>query len=164
MSRVSKSSWRARLIVLLAALVLLADQVTKVWIRTHLAVGETLFEWGIFSITRVPPNTGAAFGLFRSGTVILIFVSTIFAIMVLLYAFTLYRRFPFLDTRRNNLAFGLILGGTLGNLAERVNASLGGVTDFIAVGWWPAFNVADSAVTVGAVLLGISLLFSLRSS
>ena len=164
MSKVNSrpSAWRFILIFLPAAIIFAADHFTKVWIRTHLAVGETLFGWGIFSINRVPPNPGAAFGLFPSGTIVLIFVSIIFVILVLLYAFVYYRRLPFLDSRWNNLAFGLILGGTLGNLVERVNASLGGVTDFINIGWWPAFNVADSAVSVGAVLLVISLLLSLR--
>jgi len=165
MSKVSpRSSWRLWLICLPAALILLADQLTNILIRTHLAVGETLFQWGIFSISRVPGNTGAAFGLFRSGRVILVFVSVAFVVLVLLYAFRYYRRLPYLDNRWNNLALGLILGGTLGNLVERANPTLGGVTDFILVGWWPAFNVADSAVTVGAVMLGISLIFSLRDS
>lgn len=164
MSKVSSKpdSWRILLILLPAALILLADQLSKIWIRSNLTVGETLFESGIFSITRVPPNTGAAFGLFRSGTAVLILVAIVFTVLVLLYTFVFYRRFPFLDNRRNNLAFGLILGGTLGNLVERMNTSLGGVTDFINVGWWPAFNVADSAVTISAVLLAISLLLSFR--
>lgn len=165
MSKASSSpdSWRIRLIFLPAALVLAADQLTKVWVRTHLAVGETLFSYGIFSISRVSPNTGAAFGLFRSGTSVLILISSVFVVLFLLYAFVYYRRFPVLDNRRNNLAFGLILGGTLGNLVERVNTSLGGVTDFINVGWWPAFNLADSAVSVGAVLLAVFLLGSFGS-
>jgi signal peptidase II len=153
--------WRIILIFLPAALVFAADQLTKVWIKTHLAIGETLFQAGIFSITRVSPNTGAAFGLFRSGTLILIIIDIIFAILVLLYAFNLYRRFPLLDSRWNNLAIGLILGGTLGNLVERFGV---GVTDFISFGWWPTFNVADSSVTVGAVILAISLMISLKDN
>ncbi|MFH0941707.1 MAG: signal peptidase II [Chloroflexota bacterium] len=160
MSKVSSqpASWRMGLIFLPATLVLVADQLTKVWVRSHLAVGETLLESGIFSISRVPPNTGAAFGIFRGGTAALILVSLVFVALFLLYAFVFYRRFPVLDNRWHNLAFGLILGGTLGNLVERLNTSLGGVTDFINIGWWPAFNLADSAITVGAVLLAVSLL------
>lgn len=164
MSKSLRSSWRLWLIFLPAAIILIADQLTKLWIRTHLAIGETLFQWSIFSITRVTPNTGAAFGLFRSGTNVLIVVDIIFVILVLLYALVYYPRLALLDNRWNNLAVGLILGGALGNLVERMNTSLGGVTDFIGVGWWPFFNVADSAVTVGAVLLAISLLLSLRDS
>ena len=151
-------SWRSLLIFLPAVLVLTADQLTKVWIRSHLLIGETLFEAGIFNITRVPPNTGAAFGIFQGGTPVLITISFIFIILFLLYAFVFYRHFPSLDTNRNNLVLGLILGGTVGNLADRLNTSLGGVTDFIGIGWWPSFNVADSAITVGAVLLAVSIL------
>ncbi|MFA5315869.1 MAG: signal peptidase II [Dehalococcoidales bacterium] len=156
------ASWRIVLVFLPAALILAADQITKVWIRSHLAVGETLFEAGIFSITRVSPNTGAAFGIFRGGMGVLTIISLAYVILFLLYAFVFYRRFPALDNRWNNLAFGLILGGTMGNLAERLNTSLGGVTDFISVGWFPVFNIADSAITVGAVLLAISLLLSFQ--
>ena len=127
-------SWRSLLIFLPAVLVLTADQLTKVWIRSHLLIGETLFEAGIFNITRVPPNTGAAFGIFQGGTPVLIIISFIFIILFLLYAFVFYRHFPSLDTNRNNLVLGLILGGTVGNLADRLNTSLGGVTDFIGIG------------------------------
>jgi len=163
MSKVSSrpDGWRIILIFLPAALVFAADQLTKTWIKTHLEIGETLFQSGIFSISRIPPNTGAAFGIFRSGTIILIAVSTIFSILVLLYAFSLYRRFPMVNTHWNNVAIGLIFGGTLGNLVERVGV---GVTDFIGIGWWPAFNIADSSVTIGAVMLAISLLLSMRDS
>jgi len=154
-------NWRILLIFLPAALVFAADQITKSWIKTHLAIGETPFQLGIFSISRVSPNTGAAFGLFRSGTVILIAISIIFVILVVFYAFVLYRRFQVLNSLWNNLAIGLILGGTLGNLVERVGV---GVTDFINLGWWPAFNVADSSVSIGAVVLAISLMLSLKGS
>lgn len=165
MQKVSSRSvgWRSLLIFLPAALVLTADQLTKVWLRSHLLVGETLFEAGIFSITRVPPNTGAAFGLFRGGAPVLIIVAFIFIILFLLYVFVFHRHFPSLDNNWNNLAFGLILGGTVGNLVDRLNTSLGGVTDFISIGWWPSFNVADSAITVGAVLLSLSILMTIWS-
>lgn len=156
-------SWRSRLIFLPAALVLTADQITKVWIRSHLLIGETLFEAGIFNITRVTPNTGAAFGLFPDGAPVLTIVSFIFVIIFLLYVFVFYHRFPLLDNGWHNLALGLILGGTVGNLVDRLNISLGGVTDFIGVGWWPSFNVADSAITVGALLLTFSILMTIRS-
>jgi signal peptidase II len=144
-------------------LVLTADQLTKVWLRSHLLIGETLCEAGIFSITRVTPNTGAAFGLFRGGAPVLIIVAFIFIILFLLYAFVFYRHFSSLDSNWNNLAFGLSLGGTVGNLIDRLNTSLGGVTDFISIGWWPSFNVADSAITVGAVLLVLSILTTIWS-
>jgi len=154
---------RILLVFLPAVLVLTADQFTKVWIRSNLLIGETFFEAGIFSITRISPNTGAAFGLFQGGTVILTAVSFLFIILFLLYVFVFYCHFSSLDTSLNNLALGLIFGGTVGNLIDRLNNSLGGVTDFISVGWWPSFNVADSAITVGAVLLALSILVTIWS-
>ena len=79
---------------------------------------------------------------------------------ILAYAFLLYRRYPFLDSNLSRVALGLILGGTIGNLIERVRYLLGqldGVTDFINIGWWPTFNLADSAVVVGVIIFIISL-------
>ena len=58
------------------------------------------------------------------------------------------------------LSVGLIVGGALGNLVDRLKD--GAVVDFISVGWWPAFNVADSSISVGMVLLIITLLFGER--
>ena len=67
---------------------------------------------------------------------------------------------------RDNLlgwsALGLILGGITGNLIDRLRYLLhqvGGITDFISIGWWPPFNIADSAIVVGAILVAYSLLF-----
>jgi signal peptidase II len=57
----------------------------------------------------------------------------------------------------------LILGGTVGNLIDRLNPNLDGVTDFISIGIWPVFNIADSAVTVGAILFAYSLLRSVQA-
>ena len=142
---------------LVALLVVVADQLSKLWIRSNLAVEQSLFELGFFQIIRVPPNTGAAFGLFQGQSFALIIVSLVVITALLLYAFFIYRRFPFLDNRLTKSALGLILGGAVGNLIDRIG--LGGVTDFISVGtWWPAFNIADSAVTVGVIIFAYSIL------
>ena len=58
---------------------------------------------------------------------------------------------------------GLILGGTVGNLIDRLNPGINGVTDFISIGIWPTFNIADSAVTIGAILFAYSLLRSVQA-
>ena len=140
---------------LIAFLLLVADQLTKFWIRENLAIGQSLWSWGIFEIARVPPNTGAAFGLFQGQTFLLVIVSGIGVAFILVYAFLIYRRCPFLDSWLSRVALGLILGGTIGNLIERLLyllGQLGGVTDFIHIGWWPPFNLADSAVVVGVIL------------
>ncbi len=140
---------------LIALLLAVADQLIKFWIRENLAIGQSLWRWGIFEIARVPPNTGAAFGLFPDQTLLLVIVSGIGIAFILVYAFIMYRRYPFLDSWLSRVALGLILGGTIGNLIERIRyllGQLGGVTDFIHIGWWPPFNLADSAVVVGVIL------------
>ena len=73
----------------------------------------------------------------------------------------IYRRSPFLDSISGKLAVGLILGGIVGNLIDRL--SQGYVTDFIGVGIWPAFNIADSAIVVGVIILAYSLLPLVRA-
>ncbi len=159
MQKANRLQGRQRNVVfsLVALLVVVADQLSKLWIRSNLAVEQSLFELGFFQIIRVPPNTGAAFGLFQGQSFALIIVSLVVITALLLYAFFIYRRFPFLDNRLTKSALGLILGGTVGNLIDRIG--LGGVTDFIRVGtWWPAFNIADSAVTVGVIIFAYSIL------
>lgn len=150
------SSSRLNLVFFLTALLLVAaDQLSKLWIRSNLDIGELLWHWGIVGIIRVTPNTGAAFGFFPGHTLALVIVSVVGIALILVYAFLIYRRYPSLDGTVSRVALGLILGGTVGNLIERVlflMGRLGGVTDFIRVGWWPPFNLADSAVVVGVIM------------
>ena len=147
--------WQNVVFFLTALLVVYADQLSKLWIRSNLAIGESLFEVGIFSLTHLQ-NTGAAFGLFRGQSFPLTIVAIISAIALLFYALFIYRLSPLLDTRVSKIALGLVLGGTVGNLVDRVH--FGGVTDFIKVGFWPTFNIADSALTVGVILFAYSFL------
>jgi len=146
---------------LTALLVVVGDQLTKLWVRSNLLVGQSLFEVGIFQIIRFPPNTGAAFGLFQGQTFVLTIVGIVGIAFLLFYALFIYRRYPILDNLLGRIALGLILGGTIGNLIDRLRYllhQLGGVTDFISIGWWPAFNLADSAIVVGVILFAYSLL------
>jgi signal peptidase II len=136
--------------------VVVADQLTKLGIRANLLEGQSLFEAGIFSIARFPPNTGAAFGLFPDHSYVLAIVAILGASLLLVYALVLRHRFSPLNSLLAWTALGLVLGGIVGNLIDRLR--LGGVTDFISVGWWPAFNIADSAIVVGAILFAVSLL------
>jgi len=152
-----RRNWRNAIFLLTALLVLVADQLSKVWIRSNLAVGEASFELGFFRIIRVPPNTGGIFGLFPGYTFVLTVVGLVSVVALLACAFLIYRRFPRLDNQLSRMALGLIMGGTIGNLVERLNPSLGGVTDFISIGIWPAFNVADSAIVVGVIVFAYSL-------
>ena len=139
----------------LTLLVIAADQLSKIWIRSNLAIGESLPETGLVRLTHIS-NTGAAFGLFQGHSFPLTIVALVGATVILLFALYFYRRFPFYDRRLGKLALGLMLGGTIGNLIDRLNQ--GFVTDFIDIGIWPTFNVADSAVVVGVILFVYRLL------
>ena len=145
---------------LIALLIVVADQLGKLWIRSNLAVGESVFELGFFRLTHVS-NTGAAFGIFRGHSLPLTVVSCVGIALLLLYAFLFYRQFPQLDRWLAWTGLGLILGGTIGNLIDRLR--LGYVTDFIDFGFWPAFNVADSAIVIGVIIFAYSLLSLARA-
>ncbi len=150
----SRGKWRNVVFLLTALLVVVADQLSKIWIRSNLATGGSLLETGLFRLTHVH-NTGAAFGLFQDQRFILTIVALIGIVLILLFALFIYRWFPFLHSRLGKTALGLILGGTVGNLIDRLH--LGYVTDFIDFSIWPAFNVADSAVVLGSILFAYSL-------
>ncbi len=165
-----QGKWRNVVFFLTALLVVAADQLSKIWIRSNLATGESLPETGFFQLTHVQ-NTGAAFGLFQGQSFPLTIIALIGIVAILLVVFLFSRRFPFLDNRLGKPALALVLGGTVGNLVDRLRfvfdstagnlvdrLNLGYVTDFIDIGIWPAFNIADSAITVGIILFAYSLL------
>ena len=158
MQKANQDKWRNVVFFLAALLVVVVDQLSKMWIRSNLVVGQSLPEMGFFRLTHVQ-NTGAAFGLFRDQSFILAIVALVGIIVLIVYALLIYRYFPFLDNLLCKSALGLVLGGTLGNLVDRVR--LGYVTDFIDVGIWPSFNIADSAIVVGIGI--IVFVYSLRS-
>jgi signal peptidase II len=135
----------------LAGLVIVLDQLTKYLVRANLALGESVPEEGPLRITYVT-NTGAAFGILQGQTLFLV-VTTFFGLAAIL----LYYLYPPMEHGVLRLALGLQLGGAVGNLADRVR--VGRVTDFIDVGPWPAFNVADSSILVGVfIIIGFFLL------
>ncbi len=138
---------------LVAALaIVVLDFLSKRWVESSLAAGEVIPVTPFFNLV-LTYNKGAAFSLFAqaSGWQRPFFVAiTVAAALVILYLLRRHWR----DTLFG-LALSLILGGALGNLWDRV--MLGHVVDFLdfhAAGWhWPAFNLADSAITVGATLV-----------
>ena len=152
--------WWNAVFFLTAALVIVADQLSKLWIRSNLPVGQSLFEAGFFQITHIH-NTGAAFGLFRGHSFVLTVVASVSVAVLLFYVLFICRRFPRLDSKLSRVTLSLILGGSIGNLIDRIR--FGYVIDFIDIGFWPAFNLADSAVTVGAIVFAYSLLRLLRA-
>jgi signal peptidase II len=140
----------------IAIVLAIADQLSKGWIQANMVPGQSLPETGFFRFTFVG-NTGAAFSIFYDKNGILIIASILGILLLLFYYFYLSRRFSVLDTSLNKIALAVILGGTVGNLIDRV--SLGYVRDFIDVGPWPIFNIADSCTVVGVILFAFSLLF-----
>lgn len=127
-----------------AAAVVVVDQVTKVVVRGRLETGETVDLVLGASLVNVR-NRGVAFGLLADGGALLI-VATLAALVLLGAYFAFHAERPGMW-----LATGLVCGGALGNLADRVRE--GAVTDFLDLPAWPAFNVADVAITGGVVLL-----------
>ena len=161
MQKVSRPQDRWRNVVLgsIGLLVILADQLSKTWIRSTLPLGQATFDLGFFQIVHLH-NTGAAFGLFRDQRLALIIVAFIGIVVFLLLIFILHSRWSFFDSMLVRSAVGLVLGGTIGNLIDRLR--LGYVTDFIDFKVWPAFNIADSAVTVGVIIIAYWALCSAR--
>ncbi len=150
-----KANWGLILpVALITATVIVIDQVTKAVIRTHLALGESLFEVSPIRILRVN-NTGSAFGLFDGQTLFLI-IGSIVAIGVMAY---FYRHLAAVGPLFR-LSLGMQLGGAASNLADRIRD--GHVTDFVDFRVWPVFNAADAAITVGIVLLVVLIVFSDR--
>ena len=146
-----KAIWqRNRIFFVVASLVVLADQLSKLWIRSNLALGESTWDIGFFRLLHVQ-NTGAAFGIFQNSALLLTIVDIIGACLILFLVFFMYKRLPFLNNLFVMISLALIFSGTIGNLIDRL--SLGHVTDFIDFSFWATFNIADSSVVVGAILL-----------
>jgi signal peptidase II len=131
---------------IVCALALAADQVAKDVVEANLVPGEYVEVLGPLELT-LAHNRGVAFGLAGGAGVGLILV-TLAALALIVY---LFARDP--GRRGMWVASGLIAGGALGNLLDRIVS--GEVTDYIAVGSWPPFNVADIAITCGVVLLAL---------
>jgi signal peptidase II len=132
------------------ALVVLVDQLTKWWAVDRLASGPVHVVWRIDLALSL--NTGSAFSLFQGATplIVAVAVGLVAVLLVLVW------RAP---TVGRAAVLGLILGGAIGNLSDRFfRGDHGAVVDFVQVHFWPTFNVADACVSVGCVLLAVSLL------
>ncbi len=128
----------------LCGLVFLADQAAKAAIEDHLAIGEEVDVLGPLGLT-LSHNRGVAFGLAGGAGVGLVLV-TLGALALIGFFFSRKPERPGMW-----VAVGLLAGGALGNLADRIRADA--VTDYVAVGSWPPFNLADAAITCGVLLL-----------
>ena len=132
-------------LIQLAMLIFVIDQFSKFLVRDQLLLRESFPATGFFRFTHTF-NTGSAFGIFRDQNTPLILVSFVgIAILIWIYR---SQRVP---TGLLRLSLGLQIGGAVGNLLDRLR--LGHVTDFVDVGAWPVFNVADASIITGLVIL-----------
>ncbi len=135
----------------LAAAIIAGDLVTKWIIRTRLDRGDAWPDpdWNVRIVHY--SNTGAAFGILEGAGPLLIVAAVVGIALILLYLFN-----PGIASPLVRVGLSLMLGGAIGNLVDRVGD--GEVTDFIKFPEWPSFNVADSAITIGVVILVWALL------
>jgi len=140
--------WRHDLLFFaIAAAIVAADQFTKWLVRSNLELGEQWPDKAIFNSRIINVvNSGAAFGILQGQTSFLIVLS-----LFGLAAIVLYYVYPPMDHGLIRIALGMQLGGAVGNLLDRIR--LGEVTDFISVGRFPTFNLADSSITVSIVIV-----------
>ena len=143
----------AALLPAMAAVVLLADQASKLWIQQHFAACDDTSlpivpGWVAFAYTC---NKGAAFGLLANESLLFVLIALVIIGVLVAYVRFLPANRPWL-----RLSLGLQLGGALGNLLDRLRQ--GYVVDFIAVKAWPVFNIADACVVVGVLILAYHLL------
>ncbi len=140
--------WRGALLAGISVLVL--DQVTKWWVVENLDSGRTIDLFWTLRL-RTVFNTGAAFSQGEG-------LGPIFAVLILVVVALLVRLGAKADDPIARLCVGGIVGGAFGNLADRAFRSGdgffgGGVVDFVDFQWWPVFNVADSVIVVGGLLI-----------
>jgi signal peptidase II len=148
-------------LIVVAGLVVLADQITKALVTTYLPLHNNIqVIAGLFNITHIL-NPGGAFGLMADmgvvvRTIVFLFISSLAVGLILYFYIKTPREYVFLSS-----AFALIFGGAIGNLIDRIR--LGKVVDFLDFYLgnyhWPAFNIADSAITVGIIIFIYHLLF-----
>ena len=131
------------------------DQFTKEIVIRNLKVGYSIPETGFFRFTHVR-NFGSAFSIINDANLFLMIVG-IFAIIFISYFLIFYTR----ESNLLQIAISLQLSGAFGNIVDRIR--LGSVTDFIDVGSWPVFNIADSCISVGMFLLIIHIIISWKN-
>jgi signal peptidase II len=153
-ARPASSAWPARLLFFAVAIaVIVLDRIAKLVVQARIPLGGQIqllpFLW-----LQDGQNSGAAFGIGRNATFIFAAASVVVSVGLVVYALVTRMRFW------TAVALGLILGGAVGNGYDRLVH--GEVTDFIALHWFPTFNLADSAVTVGVILLLLEYLLSSR--
>lgn len=158
MKNLIKRYWQ---IVAIAIVIVALDQWTKSLVRTNIPLGGT---WLPDSLLWLHPyarivhwyNTGAAFGMFKDGSMVFTVLAFIVIGLILYY-------YPQVETADWSLriAMSMQLGGATGNLIDRL--TIGHVTDFISVGTFPVFNVADASISTGAAVLFLGIILLERT-
>lgn len=139
-------------------IILSLDQFSKFLVTKNLILNQSVPIIGrIFHLTLIH-NRGAAFGILKNQVWVFIFISLFVIVLIL----SNLKKSPHKKFSICNISLSLILAGALGNLIDRL--FLGYVIDFLDFRIWPVFNIADTAVTVGAILLGFSILKSGRTA
>jgi signal peptidase II len=144
--------WVALAAIAFAALA--ADQLTKYIVTSKLGLDDSVHVVGSFWIHHVR-NSGIAFGLFAQATAVVIVLTAVALLWMLAFFARSGARHPILP-----VALGLVIGGSVSNLLDRVR--LGYVTDFLDFRWWPAFNLADSFIVIGVLVLLVTLVLAER--
>ncbi len=149
------TKYRKYYIPFLIFIFFMIDQFTKEVVIRNLKVGYSIPESGFFRFTHVR-NFGSAFSIINDANLFLMIVG-IFAIIFISYFLIFYTR----ESNLLQIAISLQLSGAFGNIVDRIR--LGSVTDFIDVGSWPVFNIADSCISVGMFLLIIHIIISWKN-
>jgi len=149
MPDVRRSQWDIIIFLSGVLAIVLFDRLTKVFFSGFLDLNESIAVFPHILRFTLVHNTGIAFGFFKDCGAVFIIIPVILT-GLLVYNVYYYRHSPYLS-RIYIVAFSLILGGAIGNLIDRI--TLGYVIDFIDFRVWPVFNVADSAITIGAAII-----------
>jgi signal peptidase II len=139
---------RLWLTLAVAAVVVAADQASKSWAVHRLSSGSIHVAWKLDLVLGF--NSGSSFSLAQGWGSVLAGLAIVFVVVLLATA----RR---AQSTLMAVAIGMIVGGALGNLVDRVARAHHSVVDFVALHFWPTFNVADSCIVVGGILAGIAL-------
>jgi signal peptidase II len=152
----SRAAWVVAALIAIVAI----DQLTKAWAVSALAHGSKhlVGDVVVFDLAR---NSGSAFSRFQGYTPVL-------AVLAIVITVFLARSLRQTTDRWTLIGLVLVLGGALGNLTDRLARSpgflRGHVVDFVAIGWWPVFNFADSCITIGAIILVVRTVFAPSSA
>ena len=143
------------ILIIIVAIILFLDQWTKGLVENNLQMGETWMPWAwLAPYARVVhwTNTGAAFGMFQDGDQFFKILAIIVSLLIMVYyGFVPNHEWPL------KAALALQLSGALGNLIDRF--TIGHVTDFISVGNFAVFNIADSSIVAGVIVLALGFIY-----